>query len=186
MMCAVISDHRAFWNAQAASYDEEADHGLRDPDVRSAWRDLLAELLPAPSAKVADLGCGTGSLSVLMIEFAVRKAKAAGLNIPFQHADASSPPLRSGTFDVVLARHVLWALPHQRDALLKWRDLLAEHGRLVLIEGRWWTGGGLSAARTRRLLDGIATITETRTLTDPSLWGAPIRDERYAMVAVAA
>jgi SAM-dependent methyltransferase len=199
---AVISDQRAFWNAQAASYDEEADHGLRDPDVRQAWRDLLAELLPQPPARVADLGCGTGTLSVLlaeegydvvgvdqapaMIDFAVRKAKAAGVTIPFQHADASKPPLQDGTFDVVLARHVLWALPDPRAALERWRDLLAPNGRFVLIEGRWWTGGGLTEQRTKRLLNGIATITETRPLTDKSFWGAPTRDERYALVAVAA
>ncbi|MBM7784388.1 class I SAM-dependent methyltransferase [Tenggerimyces flavus] len=196
----MISDHRAFWNAQAATYDDEADHGLRDPDVRQAWRDLLAELLPTPPAKLADLGCGTGTLSVLlaeegydvvgvdqapnMIDFAVRKAKAAGLNVPFQHADASKPPLEAGTFDVVLARHVLWALPDPRAALERWRDLLKPGGRLVLIEGRWWTGGGLTAQRTKRLLNGIATITQTRPLTNKGLWGAPIRDERYAMVAV--
>lgn len=202
MMCAVISDQRAFWNAQAATYDDEADHGLRDPDVRQAWRELLAELLPTPPAKIADLGCGTGTLSVLlaeeghdvvgvdqasnMIDLAVRKAKAAGLDIPFQHADASKPPLQNGTFDVVLARHVLWALPDPREALERWRDLLEPDGRFVLIEGRWWTGGGLTAQRTKRLLTGIATITETRPLTDRGFWGAPIRDERYAMVAVSA
>jgi hypothetical protein len=32
------------WDAAAAAFDDEPDHGLRDPAVRSAWADLL---LPA-------------------------------------------------------------------------------------------------------------------------------------------
>ena len=52
----------------AASFDEQPDHGLRDPVVRAAWWRLLADnLTPAPS-RVADLECGTGSLSVLLSE----------------------------------------------------------------------------------------------------------------------
>jgi hypothetical protein len=31
----------AYWDRQAATFDEQPDHGLRDPDVREAWRRLL-------------------------------------------------------------------------------------------------------------------------------------------------
>ncbi|PPK63132.1 hypothetical protein V5P93_004067 [Actinokineospora auranticolor] len=58
---------RAFWDQHAATFDDEADHGLRDPVVRAAWAELLLPLIPTGSA-VADLGCGTGSLSVLLAE----------------------------------------------------------------------------------------------------------------------
>ena len=57
-----------FWDAEAESFDEQPDHGLRDPVVRSAWAELLLPLLPPSPARVADLGCGTGSLSLLMAE----------------------------------------------------------------------------------------------------------------------
>ena len=56
----------AYWDSQAATFDDEADHGLRDPLVRDAWRRLLLPHLPAAPASVADIGCGTGSLSVLL------------------------------------------------------------------------------------------------------------------------
>lgn len=29
------------WDAEAASFDEEPDHGLRDPEVRRAWAGRL-------------------------------------------------------------------------------------------------------------------------------------------------
>ena len=82
------------WDTSASHYDEEPDHGLLDPLVRAAWRGLLVAALPPAPAVVADLGCGTGSLSVLlaeegyvvcgldsspaMLELAAAKAEAAG------------------------------------------------------------------------------------------------------------
>ncbi|HET7357080.1 MAG TPA: class I SAM-dependent methyltransferase, partial [Nocardioidaceae bacterium] len=59
---------RAAWDAEAAAFDEEPDHGLRDPEVRRAWRALLAEVLPPAPSRIADLGCGTGSLATLLAE----------------------------------------------------------------------------------------------------------------------
>ena len=56
----------AYWDSQAAAFDDEADHGLRDPRVRDTWRRLLLTHLPPAPAAVADIGCGTGSLSVLL------------------------------------------------------------------------------------------------------------------------
>ena len=58
----------ALWDAAAANFDDEPDHGLRDPAVRDAWRAALAAWLPAVPGQVLDAGCGTGSLSVLLAE----------------------------------------------------------------------------------------------------------------------
>jgi predicted TPR repeat methyltransferase len=60
------------WDAQAATFDEEPDHGLRDPAVRAAWAELLRRHLPAPPADVVDLGSGTGSLAVLLADAGYR------------------------------------------------------------------------------------------------------------------
>ena len=92
-----------------------------------AWAELLLPLLPPAPARVADLGCGTGSVSLLlagaghevhgvdlsprMVDLARGKAAAAALPVRFGVADAARPPLAPGSVDVVLARHVLWALP---------------------------------------------------------------------------
>lgn len=48
----------------------------------------------------------------------------------------------TGTFDVVLGRHVRWALPDATAALDCWMALLKPGGWLVLIEGFWHTGAG--------------------------------------------
>ncbi|WP_179118504.1 methyltransferase domain-containing protein [Saccharothrix sp. ALI-22-I] len=179
-----------FWDDQAATFDEEPDHGLRDPDVRRAWADLLLPLLPPTPASVVDLGCGTGSLTALLAEagyevygldlsarmVAAARAKVAG--VEFRQGDAARPPYPAESFDVVLARHVLWALPDPAAALDRWRALLKPGGRLVLVEGRWSTGAGLTAAECVALLgEG-----DVRPLTDPSLWGREISDERYLVL----
>src|SRR3954451_936644 len=63
-----VIDGREVWDTHAATFDDEGEHGLRDPAVRAAWAGLLAAALPAAPASVADLGCGTGSVAVLLAE----------------------------------------------------------------------------------------------------------------------
>ena len=184
-----------YWDAEAARFDEEPDHGLRDPAVRAAWLELLREHLPAPSADVLDLGCGTGSLTLLVAELghrvagvdiapamvAAARAKLTDAGVPatVELGDAADPPGDAGTYDVVLARHVLWALPDPSAALARWVRLLRPGGRLVLVEGRWSTGGGLTSQETRGLLEPYAAHVTTRPLPDPVFWGGPVDDERY-------
>jgi SAM-dependent methyltransferase len=148
---------------------------------------------------VADLGSGTGSLSVLLAErgydvsgldlapamVAQAEAKAArhGVTARFAVGDAAAPDLGRGAFDVVLARHVVWALPDPATALRRWLELLAPGGSMVLIEGRWWTGGGLAAHELEGLLAPLVATLAIRPLTDEALWGRRTDDERFAVVA---
>jgi SAM-dependent methyltransferase len=184
------------WDREAETFDREADHGLDDPECRAAWRDLLLEALPAPPARVADLGCGTGTLSLLLageghavtgVDFApamVEQARAkAGHVATFHIGDAAEPPLEPGTFDVVLCRHVLWALPDPAAALERWVALLAPAGRLVLVEGRWHTGGGLTSGQTLDLLRSAGRDARLRPMPEPVYWGTEIDDERYLVVS---
>jgi SAM-dependent methyltransferase len=186
------------WDAEAAGFDDEPDHGLRDPETRAAWLSLLTEHLPPLPARVADLGCGTGTLSVLladegyvvdgidfsprMVDLARRKAGARD-HVTFVVADAADPSLEPGTYDAVLSRHVLWSLPDPAAALERWVRLLRDPGRLVLVEGFWHTGSGLTAEQTETLLRGAGREPATYPLDDPVYWGGPISDERYLVVA---
>jgi SAM-dependent methyltransferase len=189
-------DDIALWDAEAEAFDEAADHGLRDPGVRAAWRSLLVSLVPAPPARVADLGCGTGTLSLLLadeghpvdgVDFSpamVTRARAKGegrRDVRFVVGDAAAPALDRAAYDVVLCRHVLWALPDPAAALRRWVDLLAPGGRLVLVEGRWFNGAGLSAAETVRLVEATGRPAELTLLPEPAYWGREITDERYVV-----
>jgi 2-polyprenyl-3-methyl-5-hydroxy-6-metoxy-1,4-benzoquinol methylase len=195
----MMTEARDFWDEQAASFDEEPDHGLLDPVVRSAWANLLLPLLPPPGSKVVDLGCGTGSLSVLlaesgylvrgldfspqMVELARHKAADAGVRVTFEQGDAGEPPYQPGECDVVLVRHVLWAMPDKNAAVERWSRLLSPHGILVLVEGRWWTGGGLGADECEAIVRTARQHTAVTMLDDPALWGREIDDERYLLVS---
>lgn len=184
------------WDDAAATFDDGADHGLRDPDVRAAWASLLLPLMPEAPATVLDLGCGTGSLAVLlaaaghqvrgvdssprMLEIARAKSAAAGVEVGLLQGDAADPPFDPGSADVVLCRHVLWALDERDAVMARWARLLRPAGRLVLIEGSWATGAGLSAAECRELVSRHRPAVTVRQLAgQTSLWGRPVDDERY-------
>ena len=185
----------AMWDDEAQTFDDAADHGLRDPAVRAAWRDLLRDLLPPAPARVADLGCGTGTLALLLtedgydvtgVDFSpemIRQARAKAPDVTFVEADASAPPLDSAAYDVVLSRHVLWAMPDPAVALARWQDLLAPGGRLVLVEGRWSTGAGLTGAETVALVEGLGLTPSIRALPEARYWGREISDERYVVTS---
>jgi SAM-dependent methyltransferase len=188
------------WDAQAAAFDDEPDHGLRDPEVRAAWAARLRTWLSEHPADLLDLGCGTGTLSLLAAEQGHRvtavdrspamveraRAKLAGHDAVVLPGEAATPPVGQRRFDAVLVRHVLWTLPDPARALRHWRDLLRPGGRFVLVEGVWGTlhPVGIPAGRLTALLEPLAAEVYVERLSgDPLLWGRDVDDERYAVVA---
>lgn len=201
---------RRYWDDFAAEYDTYPDHGLLDSDTRSAWKDLLRTWLPTTPSLVADLACGTGTMSVLMAELGhqvrgvdlspemvrLARAKAApfGAAIDVQQGDAGDPPFGAGSVDVVFARHILWTLPEPTEALRRWAGLLRPGGRMVLVEGRW----GLEAAAAKPALPWSAGVPSEELaavvaelvgepvvvqLTDSVFWGKHPEHERYLLQA---
>ncbi|MFE9929321.1 class I SAM-dependent methyltransferase [Streptomyces sp. NPDC005533] len=207
----------AYWDAAAATFDDEPDHGLRAAATRTAWIRLLQPLLPTDPADVLDIGCGTGSLSLLlaeaghrptgidlaprMLERARAKFEAAGVTGRFVVGDAMSPPTGKQRFDVVLSRHLVWTLPDPEAALRAWVTRLRPGGRLVLVEGRWreagqngapyvpgaaslpWNGGITAEDLAAAVRPLAATVRIQPLSDDPDLWGGPVADERYALIA---
>jgi 2-polyprenyl-3-methyl-5-hydroxy-6-metoxy-1,4-benzoquinol methylase len=195
-----LDESRQIWNAEAASFDNEPDHGLRDPLVLAAWTRLLKTSLPSGKTEVLDIGCGTGSLSLVltglgytvtgidlspdMIACAEAKAQAANHSVTFHVMDAAFPQLAPQQFDAIVCRHLLWTLPDIDQVLQRWLKLLRPGGRLLLIEGFWHTNVGLHA---QQILDAMPTSmvdVSVQPLSDQAdLWGHVVDDERYAITA---
>ena len=158
---------RQLWDDEATDFDDAPDHGLADPDTRAAWRKLLLDVLPAAPARVADLGCGTGTLTRLLtdegyrvdgVDFSaemIRRARAKVPDARFVVGDAAIPALRPHSYDVVLSRHVLWAMPDPATAFARWVELLGASGTVVLVEGLWETGAGLSACECEQIVGSV-------------------------------
>ncbi|WP_035850684.1 class I SAM-dependent methyltransferase [Kitasatospora azatica] len=216
-MTALTGAIAAYWNAAAPAFDQEPDHGLRAAATRAAWAARLAGWLPAAPSEVLDLGCGTGSLTLLaaeaghrvtgvdcaeaMVEQARAKLAAAGHgDAVLLVGDAARPPVAAAAFDVVLVRHLLWTLPDPHAALRAWTERLRPGGRLVLVEGRWrqpaepvayvpgadklpWSGGVGAEALAEAVGELGLTARVEQLATEPELWGHPVDDERYALVA---
>ncbi|GAA1193903.1 SAM-dependent methyltransferase [Kitasatospora gansuensis] len=206
-----------YWNAAASSFDDEPDHGLRAEHTRAAWARRLETWLPSGPVDVLDIGCGTGSLSLLvaeaghrvtgvdlaprMVEQAREKLAAADLTGRFLVGDAAMPPTGDERFDVVLSRHLVWTLPDPEAALREWVERLRPGGRLVLVEGRWreagqsgapyvagaellpWSGG-VGADVLKAVVGPLVAELRIEPLEgDADLWGGPVNDERYALIA---
>jgi 2-polyprenyl-3-methyl-5-hydroxy-6-metoxy-1,4-benzoquinol methylase len=191
---------RQYWDDAAASFDDKPDHGLRDPRVRQAWVELLRGWLPATQSTILDVGCGTGSISLIlaesghtvtgidissaMIAQARSKADSQGLTITFQVMDAAAPQFTSRSFDVITCRHMLWTLPEPAQVLQRWANLLKPGGRLILIEGYWATSAGLHAQEIAAALPQSMSLLRIYDLSDqPCYWGKEVSDERFAVIA---
>ena len=195
-----LHEAQQYWDNEAATFDAEPDHGLRNPDVLAAWTDLLQRWQPAPPAKILDIGCGTGSLSLVLVKLghqvtgidlspkmiAQAKMKAAdvGLAIDFEVMGAAKPEFPPQTFDGIVCRHVLWMLPEITAVLQTWTRLLQPGAGILLVEGFWHTGGGLHAEELLTSLPANWQNVSVQNLSDqPAFWGKEVHDERYALTA---
>jgi SAM-dependent methyltransferase len=147
-----------FWSTVAAGYEA---HGGNVAEYGSAeyqkWVEALASALPDPPAEVLDVASGTGyvalaaaslghrvtaiDLAPAMLDVLVDHATARGLSVDARLGDAVQPDFPQASFDAVTSRHLLWTLRQPARAMANWRELLRPGGRLVAVDGFWFTDG---------------------------------------------
>jgi SAM-dependent methyltransferase len=145
-----------FWNTVAAGYETHAGNVAEygSPEYQR-WVEALASILPGPPAEVLDVATGSGyvalaaaslghrvtaiDLAPAMLEVLADHADARGLRVDARIGDAVDPGFPLASFDAVTSRHLLWTLREPALAMTRWRQLLRPGGRLVAVDGFWFT-----------------------------------------------
>jgi SAM-dependent methyltransferase len=145
-----------FWSTVAADYDAHAGNVAEHGSVEyRRWVDVLASVLPDPPGDVLDVATGSGyvalaaasigqrvtaiDLAPAMLEELVANATARSLTVDARLGDAVAPDFAPASFDAVTSRHLLWTLREPARAMVNWRQLLRPGGRLVAVDGFWFT-----------------------------------------------
>ena len=166
------------FDALAWAYDPIAMRIVRARRWRPA---MVAAAAPAPGRRILDLGCGTGTLCLLlktrcpearvigidpdptMLARARRKATAAGFDLPFLQASATAlpvAPLLDRPVDVCLASLMFHHLDRaqKQAALAEAVRMLAPGGHLLIADwGPPHTPAGRLAFGITQVFDGFAT-----------------------------
>jgi ubiquinone/menaquinone biosynthesis C-methylase UbiE len=151
------------WDNRAANFDDDPCHGLHSSAQRKAWMEILNRLAGPTPISVLDVGCGTGTLSLLFAELghsvtgidlapamlnrARQKAEQLHLNVRLRLENGAAIQDPDATYDLVIARHVIWVLPDPTHGVQEWLRVLRPGGRLALIEGKWAPEKDKSATR---------------------------------------
>ncbi len=124
---------------------------IQGPFYASGAREAaLLKLVPRGLA-VADVGCGTGLLTLAlasvaekvhaldasekMVRLAREKVRRAGLsNVVVKRASAEALPIEAGSLDAVFAFHLLRHLPKPADAVAEFGRVVKPGGRAVVVE----------------------------------------------------
>jgi ubiquinone/menaquinone biosynthesis C-methylase UbiE len=106
---------------------------------------------PPGDGKVLDVGCGTGEITARLaatfsqasfvgidleephLERARNRCAAFGARVRFEHGDALALPFADATFDLVVCRHLLQAVPDASRVLAEIKRVLRPGGRMHLV-----------------------------------------------------
>ena len=146
---AIQAQITAFWDVVAPHYDSPDNVALPGTAEYSHWVQALRSVLPNGSARVLDVGTGTGFVARIAAELghqvtAIDNSKAmleasgvadSEFGISFAVGDAVEPTFSAGSFDVVTSRSLLWTLREPERAFRNWYELLSPGGRVIAIYG---------------------------------------------------
>lgn len=144
---------REYWGDRADEFDDDSQHGIHSDAQREAWLSVLRSWTGESTKRVLDVGCGTGTISLLlaqvghdvtaldfapeMLEQARTKVDSSEVSATFHRGDAENLTQPTDSYDLVTARHLIWTLPSPERAIKEWQRVVHPRGRIVLIEGHW-------------------------------------------------
>ncbi|MCK6458463.1 MAG: class I SAM-dependent methyltransferase [Planctomycetes bacterium] len=133
------------YGGQRRNMEHDSMRGTLAAQANVIWpkeREILRRRHGSRSGRVLDLACGTGEI-LRRVRGELRPRFATGLDLfrghlllsrrPVVQGDGYRAPFRDGSFDLVLVRHVLQALPDPVGLLREVRRLLAPGGRAHLL-----------------------------------------------------
>lgn len=144
---------REMFSGIAAKYDF-LNHFL-SINIDKRWRRLVAQklrdVLENPNAKVLDVACGTGDLSLElqksgkakvfgtdfcrpMLEIAFDKTEKNALKIPYIEADGMNLSFADKNFDAVTIAFGLRNFSNWQNGLIELHRILKKGGKLVILE----------------------------------------------------
>lgn len=159
---------------------------------RRALRPLVAQAELQPDHSVLDIGCGTGSLALLIKEFhptvvitgvdpdpralarATRKAARAGVTAAFDRGFADAMPYAGGTFDRVFSSMMFHHVPKAQKSpvLAEVRRVLKPGGRLEFLDFAGGTHHSLAQVLHRRKASAAVNDRLLARMRDAGLVGA--------------
>ena len=143
-----------YWNWRSDSYNREYDKYMIEEI--EFWKKIFSGILPKnKTLKIAEVGTGPGviglslaslghdvigiDLSDEMIRKASENAKRLGIQAEFKLGDAENLDLEDGAYDLIVSKYLMWTLPHPDKFLEEAQRLLISGGKIVLIDGVWWS-----------------------------------------------
>jgi SAM-dependent methyltransferase len=162
---------------EAAAYRLRLLHGLYGEGTHR----VLLEAGLQPGMRVADLGCGVGTVTALLAQFVGPEGSVVGIdasaaqlaqarerlnpdgsNIRFVEASATHTGLPRESFDLVYCRFLLLHLPRPERALREMRALLKPGGILVCEDGDLTSAGSEPLSALGAFADLFGRLGPTR------------------------
>lgn len=141
-----------YWNLRAPGYSLATRLSLNSDHQILESLNRVVNL--GKRMRVVDMGTGAGEMAIRlagmghdvtgvdfserMIDLARKNAKDLGLSIDFRVMDVQSPDLSKLTYDLVVAKNVVWCLEDPVEAFKNWIEMVKPGGYIVVIDGNWY------------------------------------------------
>jgi len=167
-----------YWDIFAKNYSKRVGYELTVYQ-KDTWLETLGEIADTNQVlDVLDVGTGPGFLTLLfaelghrsvgvdfsqeMLTLAEKNAAEQNLECKFVCSDAMKLPFEDNSFDMVINRHLLWALVDPAKAVMEWKRVLKPGGKLVIMDGAWDTDDQTIVDKARKALGNLLIMLRRR------------------------